>query len=81
MGLWARFKRWQAKRRREEEAEAARLQLYNLAHEYETFPKLVPLKKGGWALTAPRYRPVIANTPAEVIQKFRRQNPRKKPAT
>ncbi|NIT79582.1 MAG: hypothetical protein GWN58_33025 [Anaerolineae bacterium] len=78
MGLWARFKKWLARRRLHDEAEVARQDLYQLAHDYETFPKLVPLKKGGWALTAPRYRPVIATTPAEAIRKFRQRNPRKR---
>lgn len=78
MGLWARFKRWRARRHRDQEAEVARQDLYQLAHDYETFPKLVPLKKGGWALTAQRYRPVIAATPADAIKKFRQRNPRKR---
>lgn len=78
MGLWARFKSWLASRRHK--APGAHPDLYQLAHDYETFPKLVPLKGGGWAITAPRYRPVIASTPEEAIRKFRRQNPRKRHA-
>lgn len=79
MGLWARLKSWLARRRRRGVVELVHPALYQLAHDYETFPKLVPLKKGGWAITAPRYRPVIASTPQECIRKFRQKNPRKKP--
>ena len=79
MGLLERFRQWRRKRQREEALAPVKQDLYDLAHEYETFPKMISLKKGdGWILTAPRYRMVIASTPAEAIRKFRQRNPRKR---
>jgi hypothetical protein len=77
MGFWGWLK---AKFRRRPPPPETPPELYRLAHDYEIFPKLVPLKGGSWAVTAPPYRPAIASTPEKAIQQFRRQNPRRRPS-
>jgi hypothetical protein len=74
VGIRARYQFWRVRRHRRRQARQVQLDLYRIAQDYKTFPRLSSLRKGAWALTAPGYRPVIADTPQDAVRRFLQRN-------
>lgn len=64
MNPWRHFKSWRVRRA-----------LRQLAQDYETFPRLLPLRTRGWILMASYYKPALSRkTELDTIRKFRKLN-------